>query len=74
MSTVSLDSKPISGVQTPHTFTLISHYVIGHIRLTVWITIMGFVRSVFISEIPVLTHLLQEDIFLCSPAAQIHTT
>jgi hypothetical protein len=54
MSTVRLDLSPIFGIQKPHTLTLISLSVFGDIWLTVWIAVMVFVCSAFISETPVL--------------------
>ena len=46
--TTSLDSKPVSAVQKPHTLPLISLALCGDICLTVWISVLEFVHSVYL--------------------------
>jgi hypothetical protein len=48
LSTVSLDSKSVSGVHKPHTLPLISLALCGDIWLTVWISVLEFVNRPYL--------------------------
>jgi hypothetical protein len=75
ISTVSLDSKSVSGVHKPHTLPLLSLALCGDIWLTIWISVLEFVHTanLFLTTL-YFSRLLQRGIYRCSPAAMIHAS